>query len=431
MANKKHLELLKNGVDAWNDWRMRNPDELPDLEGAELAGIDLGGTAKAIVEQYIAGFTEDNIRNLDLLDCASYYPFAARGATLENKMNYFALATALTRGGANLVSAKLSGANLSEACLLGAQLFNSELENTSFTSANLVGAMLDDSSLCHAELKRANCEFASFAGARIIDSDLSEATLVKSNFLWANLNGSNLEYANLCGANLTQASLVETNLSGATLDGCSVYGSSIWDVNLDKTSQRNLIITKENQSTITVDDLRVAQFVYLLLNNEVIRSVINTITSKAVLILGRFTHERLLLLEAMRDELRKLDYLPILFNFEKPSNRDLTETISTLAHLARFIIADITDASAVPQELQKIVPSLPSVPVQTLILESQYAYEMFKDIGGYLSVLPPYRYQNTDELLKSLEEKLINPALTRAQEIVERRQAFEDNINPL
>lgn len=54
---------------------------------------------------------------------------------------------------------------------------------------------------------------------------------------------------------------------------------------------------------ITVDNLEVAQFIYLLLNNEKIRQVIDTITSKVVLILGRFTDERKSVIDAIREEL--------------------------------------------------------------------------------------------------------------------------------
>lgn len=117
------------------------------------------------------------------------------------------------------------------------------------------------------------------------------------------------------------------------------------------------------EAEITVDNVEVAQFIYLLLNNQKIRHVIDSITSKVVLILGCFTSARKAVLDAIREDLRMRDYLPVLFDFEKPSSRDLTETISTLAHMARFVIADITDAKSVPQELMKIVPSLPSVPV--------------------------------------------------------------------
>ena len=76
-----------------------------------------------------------------------------------------------------------------------------------------------------------------------------------------------------------------------------------------------MIITPRYEPEITVDNIEVAQFVYLLLHNEKIRDVIDTVTSKAVLILGRFTAERKAVLDALREELRKRDYLPILFDF--------------------------------------------------------------------------------------------------------------------
>ena len=102
---------------------------------------------------------------------------------------------------------------------------------------------------------------------------------------------------------------------------------------------------------ITVDNIEVAQFIYLMLHNQKIRDVIDTITSKAVLILGRFTDERKAVLDALREELRKRNYLPILFDFNVPATRDITETISLLARMARFVVVDITDAKSVPMEL--------------------------------------------------------------------------------
>jgi hypothetical protein len=68
--------------------------------------------------------------------------------------------------------------------------------------------------------------------------------------------------------------------------------------------------------------------------------VIDTIGKKAVLILGRFTTDRKAVLDAIGEALRKNGYLPILFDFEKPSTRDTHETIVTLAGMVRFIIAD-------------------------------------------------------------------------------------------
>src|SRR5205814_6179205 len=166
-----------------------------------------------------------------------------------------------------------------------------------------------------------------------------------------------------------------------------------------------------------VDNLEVAQFIYLLLNNKKIRDVIDTITSKVVFILGRFTPERKIILDAIREELRKRNYTPVLFDFDKPASRDITETISTLAHMARFVIADITDAKSIPQELMAIVPSLPSVPVQPLILESQREYGMFEHFTRFPWVLPAYRYTDEASLILSLQENVIAPAEQKVKEL--------------
>src|SRR5262249_6120097 len=157
---------------------------------------------------------------------------------------------------------------------------------------------------------------------------------------------------------------------------CRIFGVSAWRLKLEGVKQHNLIITSYVEPEIAVDNIEVAQFIYLLLHNEKIRDVIDTITSKAVLILGRFTDERKAVLDALREELRKRDRLPILFDFAVPATRDITETISLLARMARFVVADITDARSIPQELAVIVPDLPSVPVQPLLLEGSAEYGM-------------------------------------------------------
>jgi hypothetical protein len=89
---------------------------------------------------------------------------------------------------------------------------------------------------------------------------------------------------------------------------------------LEGAEQFNLIITpldQPDQPPVTVDNLEVAQFVYLLLNNKKIRDVINTIGQKGVLILGRYSKERKLFLDALRDKLRALLYDPICVYYSK------------------------------------------------------------------------------------------------------------------
>jgi hypothetical protein len=73
-------------------------------------------------------------------------------------------------------------------------------------------------------------------------------------------------------------------------------------------------------------------------------------------ILGRFTPDRKAVLDAIREELRGRGYVPILFDFDRP-NQTTDETISTLAGMARFVIADLTDAKSVLQELRGRQPT--------------------------------------------------------------------------
>src|SRR5262249_33702105 len=163
---------------------------------------------------------------------------------------------------------------------------------------------------------------------------LTRALVVEANLDGAHLNRANLNRAHLNRASLMTANLVDADLTGADLTGCRVHGVAAWGLKLDQeTKQHNLIITREDEPAITVDDIEVAQFVYLMLNNQKVRHVIDTITSKVVLILGRFTQERLPVLEALRKELRQREYLPILFDFEKARSRTTDETVTLLARM--------------------------------------------------------------------------------------------------
>jgi uncharacterized protein YjbI with pentapeptide repeats len=382
MANEEQFEILKQGVDAWNKWRKDHLDIKADLSDINLSG-----------------------------------------ANLSNVFFY----------GVDLAGTDFSRANLSNACfteafLLNANFTQADLTHTfspeAFASADFIEANLSKAhfSGCHlvgADFTRANLTEAEFIGSDFERAYLGEANLTKASLRLTDLSEADLSGADLSGADLSGARLVETDFTDATLSNCRVYGISVWNVKLQRTKQENLVITPDNESTVTVDNLEVAQFIYLLLNNKKIRDVIDTITSKVVLILGRFTPERKAILDVIRDELRKYNYLPVLFDFDKPASRDTHETVTTLARLARFVIADITDPKSIPQELVSIVETLPSLPIQPLLKFGSEPWGMYDHIKRYPWVLEIHQYRDLDELLTSFGERVIAPAAAKTKELRE------------
>jgi uncharacterized protein YjbI with pentapeptide repeats len=405
MANPEHLAKLKEGVEAWNDWRKQNPETRPDLIEARLGECDLGGINLAN-----ACLTKASLRGANLIKAD------LSGALLSDaNLRRANLSHAILR------KTKLKLAYLHLASLTGADLSGADLTNAFLSEANLSKAKLTRTKLMLANLNMADLQKAKLGKAHLGGAKLIRARLVRANLRGAILRGADLtetvlRSSDLSGACLERAVLVRTDLEGATLSGCSVYGISAWDVNLAGTVQSNLVVTPEDQPLIQVDNLEVAQFVYLLLSRQKLRDVITTLGEKAVLILGRFT-ERKELLDRVAEKLRSLGYLPMIFDFERPTDRDLTETVKVLASLSRFVIADITNPRSVPLELQATVPDY-MVPFVTILQRGEPAFGMFDDLPRrYHWALPLLEYNSVDTLLAALEQKVVNPALEKAQEV--------------
>ena len=291
------------------------------------------------------------------------------------------------------------------------------------------GIDLAQANLFGANLSRANLSEAKLNGANLRAAFLDRANLSGADLYGADLSGADLSGATLTETQLSYAQLVNTNLSGATLSGCRVYGIGVWDVKMDeKTRQTGLIITPEGHPDITVDNLKVAQFLYLILNNPEIRDAINTIHSKVVLILGRFSDERKPVLDALREQLRQHDYIPVMFDFEKSADKSFIEMVSTLANMARFIIADMTDAKLAMQELQQILSHRPTVPVQPLLLKNSNPSLALGDFLASGSFLKFFFYNDEQHLLESLPNQVIAPAEAWAEDLAKRRQEFEEML---
>jgi uncharacterized protein YjbI with pentapeptide repeats len=316
-----------------------------------------------------------------------------------------------------LLECSLPGCDLSGINLAGALLAGAKLTGVNLTNADLKEATLEETDLGNANLSGADLSSAAMSLARLSGADLTGAKIRDADLSGAELRYANLTNADLTGANLSDVLLNNTNLSGAILTGCRVHGVATWRIEGTPGHQADLIITRSDEPDLTVDNLELAQFIYLLINNEKIRDVIDTITSKVVLILGRFTDDRIAVLRALREELRAHDFTPILFDFDKPSSKDVTGTVETLARMARFIVADLTDPSSIPHELATIVPQLRTTPIQPLRLAGSGGYGMFDDFQkAYKWVLEVHEYVDSKTLIEDLP-KIIEPAEKMARQL--------------
>jgi uncharacterized protein YjbI with pentapeptide repeats len=429
MANDEHVALLKKGVEGWNAWRHENhrrfiiEDVKPDLTLADLWLARLGSVNFHSANLSGANLSETDLSKAILAD-ANLSGANLRKANLReaNLMD------------ACLDGAKLDEANLSEALLGGADLIGASLRRTILKKANLSQANLTGANLSKATLEAASLAAANLSGADLREASLRETELVAANFVKADLREAdfygasfeltNLSSANLREANLTQATLVRTDLTRADLTGCRIYGVSAWDLKLEGANQQNLIITPWSESTVSVDNIEVAQFVYLLLHNEKIRDVIDTIGRKGVLLLGRFTDGRIAVLERLREELRKRRFVPMVFNFDKPETKNFTETVRLLASMSRFVIVDITNPRSTPLELQATVPEcmVPFVPILDKN-DEQEPFAMLRDlqIAHRDRVFDVIRYPSVDRLIEVLDTEIITPAQARFAELLAQK----------
>jgi hypothetical protein len=121
VANQYHVSLLREGTDAWNQWRGQAPEIQPDLQGAELSGIDLRD----------ANLSEVNLTKALLREAH------LQGATFWQ---------------ATLKECNLHRANLSRAHFYQADLRQTNLSECTLDQANFGEAFLDGTNFANVDL---------------------------------------------------------------------------------------------------------------------------------------------------------------------------------------------------------------------------------------------------------------------------------------
>jgi uncharacterized protein YjbI with pentapeptide repeats len=449
---KEQLQLLETGVKAWNAWRAKHPKvEIhlagEKLQGRDLQGIDLSGAnlertnfggsdlkdanlSKAHARSAL--FPQAKVASADFSDCdlrdASFFEAYAAHAHFDRAVMTKATLEKMQAYAARFCNTDLRAVRGIEASLVDCNFTGARVEGADFIGALFDGAIMSGVSLREIKL----------TGAYLRGTNLQSAVLEGVSAYGANLQGADLTGATVADSDLSLATLVHAKLGNATIVNTRVFGISAWDIQGPLKQQDEIVITPSGQPRVTVNDLEVANFVYLLLNNEKIRNAIETIGRKGVLILGRFT-ERKHVLEAIKKEVSRLDLLPIVFDFERPTDRDFTETVMTLAGMSRFIVADITAPKSVPLELEATVPNY-MVPFVPLIEEGERPFSMFEDLWKKYRdwVLEPLSYGSVDQLIRVFKNAVVDPAnerlellrVRKAEKLVSRRASDYEDPSP-
>jgi uncharacterized protein YjbI with pentapeptide repeats len=145
MANPEHLEILRQGVKVWNNWRQENPKIKADLSYADIRKADL------------------SVANLSYADLSGAY------------LGYADLSGAYLRK-ANLKEADLSGADLRKANLKEADLSGADLSGASLSGADLKEADLSGADLTQTQVLYTNLEKNTLTGACIKDWHINTET---------------------------------------------------------------------------------------------------------------------------------------------------------------------------------------------------------------------------------------------------------------
>ncbi len=222
MADKEHLKVINQGIEAWATWRKKNRQASYDLSGAGLETSDLKGVDFEAVNLKVAILNRADLTGANL-----------RGANLTLAKLEGALLTKADLRNADLTAISMEGANLTEANLIGASIEGTaNLKEVNLTAADLQGA-----SLTGVVLSKGKLENASLIGTNLSNADLQLASLRKANLKGANLEGAVLKDANLEGADLRGTKLTGCDLRSASLSGVLVDTSTILDVGQEKTTR--------------------------------------------------------------------------------------------------------------------------------------------------------------------------------------------------
>ena len=171
---------------------------------------------------------------------------------------------------------------------------------------------------------------------------------------------------------------------------------------------------RERQSEVRAGRKQTVGAMTKQLDGEGVSRMLSEIASRSVLILGRFTAARKPALELIRREIstRPRPYVPILFDFDRPDELTMLESVLRFAAVSRFVIADLSDPKWVLAEFGKIAGAFNSLPIVPIIHASQREDEVVAYVEGFRSAHKVVRYRDEAHLRSLLDSEILKAGET-------------------
>ena len=126
----------------------------------------------------------------------------------------------------------------------------------------------------------------------------------------------------------------------------------------------------------------------------------------------------------MQKALKEKQFIPVTFDFDRPEQRDLIETIILLAGMNAFVIVEMSDPRSTPLELQAIASKY-GVPIFPVMREEAEAFGMFPGLRRFRWVFPPLKYSSKENLIERLAGEVIEPALAEVRRLSDWNRRVE------
>lgn len=229
--NLQQLEILKSGVESWNNWRRANKDIIVDLQECNFKEINFNKSQESI------DLSKCILIKANFADC--------KGINInfsESDLQF-----------TNFKNSSFEYCNFTKTDLNEANFQGSYCTGSNFSQSNLFNANFSGSSLFKVNLYKTRCEQTNFSKANLSHAELFQTKFLRTDFSGSDLSGTICEHISFNNCNLRNALYHSVPCTKTPIQ---IYIDNILVVILDNHMEiENKIFSFKNWENITVDDL--------------------------------------------------------------------------------------------------------------------------------------------------------------------------------